>query len=207
VELPVWSRITVELLVSLHGFAWPLVVLVALFLLRKPLRGLIGNVAEVSLGHKGVSVKIREALEKATDTAESIEAERKVIAHAVEPAVTLEEVAEVAPDAAIIVAWSKYESILRDAAIKLEINPRLPAYQLTSQILLGPLGSETRRTVDRLTAVELSNDLQKIRNKVAHHLGKLNLSRADAVEFVENTLLLRDLVDEEVENRRNQATR
>lgn len=164
-----------EHLVSIiESLAWPLTVFGLVFLLRKPLKGLIPLVE--SFKYKDVEISFRKKLLEAQSDAkesgikpEAPESEKENIL----------KLAEISPSSAIIESWKEIEICARErvealgtgggAFSKSRQNRPIDYIELT-----GALVPSTARAI---------RELRNLRNQAAHST-KLDISRDSVIEYV-----------------------
>ncbi|MCT4631893.1 MAG: hypothetical protein N4A76_04020 [Firmicutes bacterium] len=151
--------------------AWPIVVLIVVFLFRKPLsKSLLGlsrfkyNDLELNFGRE--LNKIEDAIDNSKLIVDSESYEKNKM--------DALDITEINPFAAIIVAWMEIEKEIGNLINKLAISPDYPGYNssLKNINLLKEQGY-----IDSLT-YELINDLRHLRNQVAHN-------KIEAVTYLE----------------------
>jgi len=162
------------------SLAWPLVVLLCVFLLRKPLAQLILLVRE--LKYKGLEIDFGERLEQLEEQADrdSLPSIQPVaeMGQAPSPEVryweTIERLTEISPRAAIAEAWRRVEWALEDYFRRLGLQ-RPSSYQGMLRVL---------RSLERVPrgAMSLFEDLRVLRNR-AVHARDFDLDSQTAVEF------------------------
>ena len=164
-----------EYLVSIiNSIAWPITVFGLVFLLRKPLKGLISLID--SFKYKGLEVSFREQLSEARLDAEesgiksvALEGERENIL----------KLAETSPSTVIVDSWKEIELAARERVQALasegnnfsESRKNRPLDYLE---LTGSLVPSTARAV---------REMKWLRNK-ATHTATLNISQESVVEYV-----------------------
>lgn len=153
--------------------AWPIVVIVALLVLKKPLRALIGRVKSAK-GY-GLELDFEEVADEAKDGAESVLNDLQQQAAGLpsvaggQPMPTPEPV-HVPPNEepvfAVISAWERVGGALRDLAGAAALGPKLSLNQMRSPVaiahLLGKHGIVNDRFVDSV------RQLSQLRNAAAH---------------------------------------
>lgn len=162
------------------SLAWPLAAIVLVVLLKQPIvRVLSGDVKRWRAGPSGVeieywerkSVQVREALEHASPGREPVSPDGIDVGE-------LEEVASVAPAAAVLDAFGRVEHELRsrmEALGEAEVDRMSGRRLATRAFEVGVINQET------LTAFE---GLAVLRNLAAHGGGESELDASRALEFV-----------------------
>jgi len=157
--------------------AWPLTVIALAFILRKEFRELVARLS--SIQYKDLRLEFEKALRKAEKKAAEIP---QPTTPAALPAATevdrLYALAEVAPKAAVIEAWSLIESAaaslpgFRDAAIRQRLSPMMVLEFLETN---GRLTPETK---------SLLMQLLYLRNRALHVSGS-HILRDDAQRYID----------------------
>jgi hypothetical protein len=166
----------------IRALAWPLIVLVIIIIIRKPLFRLIPLVRE--LKYKDLNIKFGEELEKLSDQADeanlpsSLQSEEMIIEFTPEAGYweSIEKISDISPRAAIVEAWRRVEWILNDYFRKNNIEPP-SSYQAKLRIL--------REQKDLPTSFfSLFDKLRILRNK-AVHARDIDIDSQNAIEFAQ----------------------
>jgi hypothetical protein len=164
---------------------WPVVVVGAIVLFRRPLAALIGRVRSYEgLGQKftfgeelaGAEVSVNEALESVK--ASQDDTEKRI---ATEPSPLVRE-AEANPSFVVIQAWEQLSAALEDLVGAAELN-RTPR-----GTPVGWLPDLHRRELVSPDFVKAVYELRELRNKVAH--GQHNPTPGEAVAYAESAQAL-----------------
>ncbi len=180
-----------EFIASVVGsLAWPLVVVVAVIVLRAQLRDMVGGITKLRFKYLeldfGRGLKEVEKLAKAIDeTQTSPELDAAVVLkdsfHTIAEA---ERLAADFPEAAITLAWSAVEGELVEAPARLGIKPDWPTFSSVAEQL-----HETAFIND--ATYDVFKRMQKLRNMAVHGFGSGRITSDEAREFV---VLTRDIV-------------
>jgi hypothetical protein len=167
------------------SLAWPTVVGVLLYLLRKQLTGLAERLKELSLPG-GMRATFEKELRVGREIVEQIPAQPpapQLAPPAPEEENKLYRLAIESPEGAIVLAYLELEKELRDIALKLGMgskvtNQRSIIERLVDQNLL------TRQ------ASRLFDSLRRARNSAAHGVGEEQVTSQDALEYIRQASLL-----------------
>ncbi|MFD6029832.1 hypothetical protein ACFWE5_03905 [Cellulosimicrobium funkei] len=171
-----------------HVLSWPVIVLVALLVFRKPIRKRIKAIRRAKVGAAEV-----EFTEKLRDTEENVEQvksdpaagpgdesdseEREDRARQAEERIRE---AEENPSASVLLAWADFEREQRRVAHSLGISGRMDARTLEKELRKRGVGNDQY--------AEAVMDLRKMRNLVAH--GEYEPSPGEAANYVQLSLEL-----------------
>lgn len=162
-----------NLIKLLDVLAWPSVVLIVAFLLRKPIKALLPFVENIK--YKDFEVKFRKELDQVKEEAKEAGIE---IQTEIGDKTEIYKLIEVSPTAAILESWKELEISARKKVE--ELAPRDAKFRNLLQRPIaylehtGALIPSTARTV---------RDLQSLRNQAAHST-ELKLTKEDAIEYV-----------------------
>ena len=172
--------------------AWPVVVGVLLFTVRKQLAGLAVRLKELSLPG-GVKATFEKELEEGRTIAEQIEQAPPQPQLAPPPVdVNVEDnklvrVAIEAPEGAIVLAYIELEKALKDIAQKLGMRSNITIHSHVMKELV-------QRGLITVDAAKLFETLRRARNSAAHGMGEEALTTAEAVEYIRQASLLVQLL-------------
>lgn len=162
-----------NLIKLLDVLAWPGVVLIVAFLLRKPIKALLPFVENIK--YKDFEVKFRKELDQAKEEAKEAGIELQT---EIGDKTEIYKLIEVSPTAAILESWKELEISARKKVE--ELAPRDAKFRNLLQRPIayleytGALIPSTART---------ARDLQSLRNQAAHST-ELKLTKEDAIEYV-----------------------
>lgn len=156
---------------TVETIAWPVVVVVLVVLLRKPLAKLLPLLARVTV--KGVTVEFAETVRQVRDEAN----ERTRSQPEPAPSTAVQRASQVSPRAAVVEAYRELES----GAISKLLSLGGPKCETLSSKGIRTL--EDSSGLDRGT-VSLLRDLRGLRNEVAH-APKFALSATSASEYAD----------------------
>jgi hypothetical protein len=158
--------------------AWPVVVGVLLFTLRKQLTGLAIRLKELSLPG-GMKATFEKELEVGRTIAEQIPDQPQLEAPTAvnEEENKLVKVAIEAPEGAVVLAYIELEKTLRDISLKLGMRSNITAHHLVLKELV-------RRRLITSDAAKLYDSLRRARNSAAHGMDEEALTTAEAVEYI-----------------------
>lgn len=173
----------------ISSVAWPAIVGLLLYLLRDKLTGLVDRVIEVNLPG-GVKASFKQNLEVGGEIADGIP-------HAADASTPPEMIKEIAffnkiagdsPPGAVILAFIEVEKRLQKVAVKLG-----KPYWSDQRKLMRELVD--RNLIDPKT-VQLFISLKNARNSAAHANGGVDLSAAQATEYIRQAGVLAVLLQE-----------
>ncbi len=177
-----WLQFIASLVTSL---AWPITVVVLVFLLRVPLARVLLTLTH--LRYKDLELDFGRELKRLEEEARAIHIEPKQLKEAAsakrDSLHLLEEAArmvEDSPELAIAVAWQALEAELMAAIMRLAASPDYPPYN--SALKNAQLLKE-QNTIDART-FELLNSMRMLRNAVVHGAHKSSITSDEAAEFV-----------------------
>lgn len=159
----------------ISALAWPIIVLVIIFILKKPLSQLLINLSRLKYNNLEIDfgkelIKLEKTLEKQSEQLEQTN-ENEILS-----------LAEIHPSAAILVAWTMVEKEIADTVNRLAISPDYPPYNsaLKNINLL-----KENKYIDTAT-YELINEFRQLRNKVSHaHGDGEQITYLEAVKYYE----------------------
>ena len=167
-----------------RSIAWPAVIIILLFLLRKQLGNLAERLTEFSF--PGGKAKFKDELAKGRRAADKLPpAKAQPKKDEVDPLVR---VAAETPEGAVILAYIDLEKKLRDIAGKLGKGSNVVNH-------MGVMQELTSRGVVEKEALELFSNLRGARNSAAHGVGP-KLTTADALDYVEQAAILKSVLDD-----------
>ncbi len=163
------------------ALAWPVSIFAIILLLRKAIQGLIGSMHEGRVKYKDLEFTFKRDLEQARQSIKTLEAPAMPALRAPqEPEITnLMSLAQFAPRAAVIEAWTRLEAAGAEFVQK-HAPPDLPK-QLKPSVMFGEV---LRR--QNLIPTEVMKAIQKlrdIRNRTVH-TPEFQPSVEDAEEYV-----------------------
>ncbi len=172
-----WTEAIVEIV---HTLAWPAVVLLSIFALRKPLTQLIPLARKVT--YKDLEIEFGQKLKAAAEQArgafpEIDQDERSRLIASTEHL----------PNAAILEAWTAVETaterLIRSRKPDADLNSDT-RYKLMEEILVG------EEIID-IKKGKLFNELRQLRNKVAH-AADFQVAQSEAIQYIELCFKLAD---------------
>lgn len=172
----------------LDVIAWPLVVLVCVVILRKPLAQLIGSTKRIKYEDNALEVEFFEELK-------AIEAEYQEVLPSnqdTQAQIDLAQLAEEAPNAAVLEAWKVVEGAAKEL---IESRGHTPDYDVATPLKLMEKMLAGTGLLDE-KAVQVFSRLRQLRNKVVHAQG-YTLSVEQAREYVDLALRLRKQILEQ----------
>jgi hypothetical protein len=172
-----WLEFSIELIKAL---IWPIVFVIVLIVIRKPLAGLVPYLKRLKLGELEAEFdKTVEQIKADLDQdllRENREAALLIPGNEIE---SLTGLAEIAPNAAVLQAWKKVEQAARElvASRGYELDYHVAApYRLLENMLKKAGLAETKK-------IKVFDDLRILRNKIAH-AAEFEISPAQAGEYV-----------------------
>jgi hypothetical protein len=184
-----------QFIASLVGsLAWPVLVLVALLIFRKPLVGLIGRATDIELF--GASVKLGKEIQRAAVSAEaavaSAQSRRELVpekprARAADKNPWLATLGE-SPSLAAIYAWAGLEKALRKLASA--FGDAAPSSVSVTELLAGL----EKNGVLETEFVRAAHDLRLIRNRIAY--GTATITEAEGLSFINSAWQLSQLAEQ-----------
>lgn len=171
------------------SLAWPAVVVVLLYLLRKQLTALAERLRELSLPG-GMKATFEKELQVGREIVEQIPAQNPVpqlAPPAPEEDNKLHRLAIEAPDGAIVLAYIELEKSLRDVAIKLGMGSKVTNQRSIMEELV-------KRNLVSQDASRLFDSLRRARNSAAHSVSDQQVTTQDALEYIRQVDLFVQLV-------------
>jgi uncharacterized protein YutE (UPF0331/DUF86 family) len=167
-----------------NSLAWPIVVIVLVFILRAPLTTVLLTLTR--LKYKDLELDFGRELKQLEKEARALDIAPKQLQKTAvkrEPRQFLEEAAQMAddfPEPAIAVASQAIEAELMTAVMRMGISPDYPPYNsaLKNAQLLGEQNKIDSRTF------ELLNRMRMLRNSVTHGASRAAVKSHEAAEFV-----------------------
>lgn len=177
---------SVDVLEFIQRSEWPVVALVAITVLHKPIARLIDRVRPTKFSAWGISVELDkvEVLTEETRAITKDEAPRQ-LERPRSDVLTFGTEDYDHPQLVILKSWTALERALYRASGKVEVSPSMP--QWISARDMEMVAKELGLTRNELDAIR---ELRNVRNRVAHEID-FPVTSADAVRFAE---LSRDLV-------------
>lgn len=163
------------------ALAWPVSVFAMIFLLRKPIQGLIGSIREGRVKYKDLEFTFKRDLEEARQSIELLPQQPVSALRApAEPEISdLMALAQVSPRAAVIEAWTRLEAAATEFAQK-HAPPDIAKHRRPSVIFLEVLRRNDAIPAAVMTAIQ---KLRDIRNRTVH-TPEFQPSVDDAEEYV-----------------------
>lgn len=161
----------------IEALAWPLTVLLAIFLLRKPLTDLLPHFKR--LKYKELELEFEQSLENLRKRSHESRQRHEIDAPAEdENDFYLQEVKQLSPRAAILESWIGLETSAVSTAQHFKIvqaDKRLPFVKILQELLLSGVISEEN--------VAIINELRALRNKAAHEIS-FPITEDEAAKFM-----------------------
>lgn len=174
----------------IDSLAWPVTVLVVVWLLRRPLAQLLPEVRKVKYGD--FEAEFGREVEELRERMAEVMPPPKTEPEEAESFGRLEDLAKVAPNAAVLQAWNEVESAARNLlearGRTVDADSPTPYLRIERMLQRGELVEERK--------VKIFKDLRRLRNKVAHAAG-YEITRAQAEEYIELALALREHLEDE----------
>jgi hypothetical protein len=168
----------------IDSIAWPLVVGVALYLLRKPISGLLPLLRELS--YKEFKINFAAETEQIRDLAMALPV---VDSNPSRPRLAFESTLETSPRDAVIEAWAALESSILDAANRL-------GWKGTGRVTTGEIrnamtfiSKNAESMVPGPDLVEMFDGFRRVRNEAAH-LPKFAVSRETVERYLQSARLM-----------------
>jgi hypothetical protein len=167
------------------SLAWPIVVVVLVFILRAPLTTVLLTLTR--LKYKDLELDFGRELKQLEKEARALDIAPKQMKKAAvakrEPRQFLEEAAQMADDfsaPAIAVAWQAVEAELMAAVMRMGISPDYPAHNSALK------NAQLLREQDKIDSrtFELLNRMRMLRNSVIHGANRAAIKSDEAAEFV-----------------------
>lgn len=173
--------------------SWPVAIIVAIWILREPLKDLIRSLENLAIEAWGVRFDMSKRLNEAKQEAEEADVpalEERVVTdddarYAEKEYGWLYKLAETYPRSAVMEAWVQVETEARELAARKDINVGRRAS--TFRILDGL----TEREIIPRNLVGLARDLAGLRNNVAHETGAV-VTMEQAIDYVNLAVRLAD---------------
>lgn len=183
------------------ALAWPITVIVAVCLLRRPIVALVPYTR--SLKYKDLLIEFGREIGELRDQAARELPPAPIRTTPVPSAEDrLLSLATVSPNAAILEAWQVVEraslSLLR--ARQVEIDASIPARYKRIERLLDSSGLVDRKKI------KIFSDLRQLRNRIAHAHG-VEATSGQALEFIEVSLALAKYLEERTQQERSEPHR
>lgn len=177
------------------SLAWPVLVLGALLIFRKPLKGLIGRATDIELF--GASVKLSKEIQRAAVSTEAAVASAQSRPEFAPPERPRSRAADKnpwlatlgeSPSLAAIYAWAGLEKALRKLASA--FGDAAPSTVSVTDLLAGL----EKNSVLEPEFVRAAHDLRLIRNRIAY--GTATISEAEGLSFINSAWQLSQLADQ-----------
>lgn len=147
------------------SIAWPVVVLAAIILLRRPLTDVIRSVAKIKL--KDIEVEFNRAREASVILSLDSPSPKPSVMPDVPVGALDDQIADLittAPAAAVLLAWTSVDAALAAAVTRLAISPDSPSYR-SSRHNIDQLVQHAGMPDEIAAAID---SMRQLRNKVAH---------------------------------------
>lgn len=174
-----------QFIASLVGsLAWPSVVGILLFLLRRQITGLAIRLKELSLPG-GMKATFEKELEVGRSIAEQIpqQAHAQIAPPAPEEEKKLTRLAIEAPEGAIVLAYIELEKALRDISVKLGMGSKTTNQRSIIEELM-------KRGLIRREAARLFDAVRAARNSAVHGIREQQVTSSEAAEYIRQVELL-----------------
>lgn len=170
-----------------NALAWPIIVLIIIFTLKKPLSQLIlglsrfkYNNLEMDFG-KELS-KLEKTFERQNEPNEHVDEPNNMVGDKKETESEILSIAEIHPSAAITVSWTMVEKEIVNAINRLAISPDYPHY---NSVLKNINLLKENKYID-IATYELITEFRCLRNKVSHaHNDGEQITYLEAVKYYE----------------------
>ena len=161
----------------IETLAWPGVVLISVYLLRKPITELIPQLKK--LKYKELEMEFNHELEALSKKSQESRARVEIEAPKEEEDYYLQQVKEVSPRAAIMESWLELEATAISTAQHFKITPEKKRINFHMAV-------QALRKNDVLTDQDIANinDLRALRNKAAHEID-FPITEDEAAKFME----------------------
>ncbi|QUS40516.1 hypothetical protein RPMA_18010 [Tardiphaga alba] len=171
------------------SLAWPAVVVVLLYLLRKQITGLAERLKELSLPG-GMKATFEKELQVGREIVEQIPVAPapQLAPPAPEEDNKLHRLAIEAPDGAIVLAYIELEKTLRDVAIKLGMGSKVTNQRSVMEELV-------KRNLISRDASRLFDSLRRARNSAAHSVSDQQVTTQEALEYIRQVDLFVQLLN------------
>ncbi|MFC6333151.1 hypothetical protein ACFP56_11000 [Paenibacillus septentrionalis] len=170
--------------------AWPIIVLVIVFLLKKPITQLLLSISKFK--YNNLEMDFGKELNKIEETLEKQSIEQTTLNNTISTINKEKEnevlsLAEIHPSAAISVVWTMIEKEIANTIKRLAISPDYPPYNST---LKNINLLKDNKYIDTIT-YELLNEFRHLRNKVTHaHSEGEQITYKEAVKYYELSIKL-----------------
>lgn len=161
--MDIWLDFIAKIVAAL---TWPLTTVTVVFALRKSITALVPKIEEFNLGPLRMKIKqeIAEAKELAKEVSAQLEGENLGTSQNVDID-SMEDtkkwqLANLAPEAAILAQWTEVEYVLKQLAEQEGLNPRSPLSKILEQLV--------RAEIVDIQSARLFKALRGVRNEVAH---------------------------------------
>ena len=176
-------RILMDILTLLSNSLWPIVALVALWVVNEPLKNMISRINPTKLDAWGLKAEFKDRLDKVEMLSleqTSVELDTILIEHKNDDIIILEK----SPETKILRAWNRLaKSLLRD---KFGVRRTEANINWTTDNWIKHLAEDLALTADELAALK---ELQILRNRVAHStLISITVHEAERFESVADNL-------------------
>lgn len=164
----------------ISSLVWPVVALVVLFVLKKPLSQLLLGLRNFKYSKLEMNFgKELSKLEQSFNNEPKTSEPKPELKMSYEKENEVKSVAEISPNSAMLIVWSMVEQEIAMAVNRLAISPDYPPHNspLMNIVLLrdnGLIDSQTYETIE---------DIRQIRNKVAHTTERVPYF--DAIKYYE----------------------
>jgi hypothetical protein len=172
-----WLEFSVEMVKAL---VWPLLVVVALVIIRKPLSELVPYLKRLKVGE--LEAEFEKSVREIRDNLDRELLAKDKKAAAVIPQSELEDLtqlAEIAPNAAVLETWKTVElaakKLIASRGYKLDYNTSMP-YRLIERIL-------RKANLVEMKKIKVFDELRRLRNKIAH-AADFEISSVQAREYI-----------------------
>lgn len=163
--------------------AWPAVVAVLLYLVRRQIGGLAERVEEITLPGGG-RAKFLKALEVGREQAEAVAASKSTSVKQIAPPDRSSlELANEFPEAAVLEAYRDVEKYLLEARQKMKLPPRTNTSGILRELL-------NRNLIDA-EAATLFHSLRSARNAAAHGSNSDRITPGEAADYLQQASYLR----------------
>jgi uncharacterized protein YutE (UPF0331/DUF86 family) len=171
----------------IHALVWPIIILVIIFTLKKPLTQLLLSLSKFKYNNLEMDFgqelsKLEKTLEKQSNYKEHVDNSKDTVGTKKDNESDILAIAEIHPSAAITVAWTMLEKEIVNTINRLAISPDYPPYN--SALKNIKLLKESKY-IDTAT-FEIINEFRQLRNNVSHaHDGRELITYLEAVKYYE----------------------
>jgi hypothetical protein len=191
-----WKQFAASVVGSL---AWPVAVVVIVFIFKDRIRLLIGHIRKIGAG--GVNVELSEKVEEAIDAGKVVQVEKGIAAPDIaglDP--TLLQLTKSFPEAALIQSFKELEALI------LRIRERMPDGRPYRNLY------EVLKALEKLefipaSATALFQSLREARNAAAHGKGEEELSSTEAIDLIRQIKLLQSVLTPVLDRLPQKSTR